>query len=128
MKFLLDMNISPAWVNGLTQAGHEAVHWSKIAAADAEDGLIANYARQHGFIVITNDLDFGRILSGNAQRLPSVIQLRLGDLRPRTLLEAVLRSIVLTAVDLEQGALVTVGRNRVRVAPLPLAMEKDQDP
>ncbi len=32
MKLLVDMNLSPAWVDVLRQAGFEAIHWSEIGS------------------------------------------------------------------------------------------------
>lgn len=32
MKILIDMNLSPAWVSRLNQAGHDAIHWSASPA------------------------------------------------------------------------------------------------
>jgi predicted nuclease of predicted toxin-antitoxin system len=37
MKFLVDMNLSPSWVNFLCDAGFPAVHWSKVGSGDAPD-------------------------------------------------------------------------------------------
>jgi len=120
MKFLLDMNMSPSWAQGLISAGFEAVHWSSVGATDAEDTEIAAYAATHGYIIVTSDLDFGKILSDGRQLVPSVIQLRLGDLRQTTLLETLLRTVTRTGYDLKVGALVTIGRTKVRVARLPI--------
>ena len=35
MKLLVDMNLSPGWVDRLGRHGFEAVHWSTIGAATA---------------------------------------------------------------------------------------------
>ena len=35
MRFLVDMNLSPRWVDFLAAAGHEAAHWSDVGAPDA---------------------------------------------------------------------------------------------
>ncbi len=37
MKIVIDMNLSPRWVNVLVQAGFEAEHWSTLGAANAPD-------------------------------------------------------------------------------------------
>ena len=58
MKLLVDMNLSPSWVDRLARHGFEAVHWSTIGAATAPDAEILTWANEHGFVVITNDLDF----------------------------------------------------------------------
>jgi predicted nuclease of predicted toxin-antitoxin system len=39
MKILIDMNLSPLWVDALTEAGIESVHWSTIGDPAAIDGL-----------------------------------------------------------------------------------------
>jgi len=33
MKIVIDMNLSPQWVEVLKTAGYESVHWSDIGAA-----------------------------------------------------------------------------------------------
>lgn len=37
MKILLDMNLSPAWVEFLEGEGFEAVHWSLVGEPNAPD-------------------------------------------------------------------------------------------
>lgn len=37
MKILIDMNLSPAWVSVLKEAGHTASHWSTIGLLNAPD-------------------------------------------------------------------------------------------
>ena len=52
MKLLVDMNLSPRWVERLAGHGFEAVHWSTIGAATAPDVEILAWANEHGFVVI----------------------------------------------------------------------------
>jgi predicted nuclease of predicted toxin-antitoxin system len=63
MKLLVDMNLSPAWVDFLILAGVEAVHWSTVGPVNAADQKIMEYAVQLGFVVLTHDLDFSAILA-----------------------------------------------------------------
>jgi predicted nuclease of predicted toxin-antitoxin system len=42
MKILIDMYLSPAWVNELHKNGFDAVHWSEIGKANAPDVEIFN--------------------------------------------------------------------------------------
>ncbi len=44
MKLLVDMNLSPSWINVLADAGIEAAHWSKLGACNAPDSEIMAYA------------------------------------------------------------------------------------
>lgn len=48
MKVLVDMNLSPAWVGYLVEAGHEAAHWSNLGPADAPDVEVLRWAAAHG--------------------------------------------------------------------------------
>ena len=54
MKLLVDMNLSPSWVDRLGRHGFEAVHWSTIGAAIAPDAEILAWANEHAFVLITN--------------------------------------------------------------------------
>jgi predicted nuclease of predicted toxin-antitoxin system len=37
MKVLVDMNLSPGWIDFLVKSGLEAVHWSSIGRGDEAD-------------------------------------------------------------------------------------------
>jgi predicted nuclease of predicted toxin-antitoxin system len=52
------MNLSPNWVDRLNTAGLPAIHWSSIDRMDATDIEIMAYAAEHGYVVLTHDLDF----------------------------------------------------------------------
>ena len=80
MKLLVDMNLSPRWVDRLASHGFEAVHWSTIGAATAPDHEILAWAHQHGSVLVTNDLDFSAILAAGVAEGPSVVQIRTQDL------------------------------------------------
>jgi hypothetical protein len=63
MKILVDMNLSPLWVQFLSGRGYHAVHWSDAGSASAADSEILDYAAAHGFVVFTHDPDFGALLA-----------------------------------------------------------------
>jgi predicted nuclease of predicted toxin-antitoxin system len=71
MKILVDMNLSPGWVEFLVDEGFDAVHWSSVGAGSALDGEVMDGAREHGFTLLTADLDFGAILAASQHRRPS---------------------------------------------------------
>jgi predicted nuclease of predicted toxin-antitoxin system len=56
MKILIDMNLSPQWVDWFTIAGIESVHGCNIGAATAKDPEIMALALSNGYIVFTHDL------------------------------------------------------------------------
>ncbi len=108
----------------LTEAGHEAVHWSKVGAANAPDREIMAWARSNGFIVFTHDLDFGAILASTDAEAPSVFQVRTQDISPQHLGNLVLSAIEQFEERLKQGALVSLDKNRARARILPLRRQE----
>ena len=115
------MNLTPRWVPALCDAGHEAKHWSELGAITAQDSTICDYARNEGFVLITNDLDFPRILAHTLERKPSVILLRGEPLIPEIRSVALVRAIVDYAAELQAGAILSIDwSDRARAHLLPL--------
>ena len=120
MKLLIDMNLSPLWVQFLADHGFEAIHWSTVGKASATDSEILDYAGNHGYVVFTHDLDFGAILAATKGRFPSVLQLRAQDVSPSHLKVVVLSVVRQFQEKLHEGALISVDPDRSRVRVLPL--------
>jgi predicted nuclease of predicted toxin-antitoxin system len=120
VKLLLDMNLSPAWVPFLAQAGVDAVHWSSVGSATAPDREVMAWARAHDCIVFTNDLDFSALLAMTRETGPSVLQVRIQDLRPVSIGPLVVSALRDHAEALRQGAIVTIAEGGMRVRVLPL--------
>ncbi len=78
------------------------------------------WARQHGYVVFTHDLDYGALLYATGAKAPSVIQARCDDVRPAALATSVLKALVEAERELLTGALVTVDEKRSRISILPL--------
>jgi len=57
MKILIDMNLSPDWVQSFAEVGIESVHWSMIGDIRAADRVIMAYASSNEYTVFTHDLD-----------------------------------------------------------------------
>lgn len=120
MKILIDMNLSPDWVAGLAAEHIESAHWSAIGDPRAEDDEIMEYARANGYIVFTNDLDFGTILALTKAESPNVVQVRAQDILPSHLANTVVAVLRENARLLDEGALIVVDEGRARVRILPL--------
>jgi predicted nuclease of predicted toxin-antitoxin system len=120
MKFLVDMNLSPRWTALLTDAGWEAVHWSKAGKSTASDSEIVAYAAINDYVVITHDLDFSAILAATHGEKPSVVQIRAEDVGPLVIGPHLIAALRHTETELEAGALLTVDPSRTRVRLLPL--------
>jgi len=114
------MNLSPRWVRGLADAGVEATHWSTLGAMNAPDSEIMAYAKVNDYVVLTHDLDFGAILAATHGEKPSVVQIRAEDVSPDVIGTQVVAALQQMAVELEEGALITVDPNRTRLRVLPL--------
>ena len=63
MHFLLDMGISPLTGKHLMNNGHDAVHLVEHDMHRFSDKDIIEYARNENRIILTHDLDFGRLLA-----------------------------------------------------------------
>ena len=97
------------------------MHWSQLGAATAPDVKICAYAREHGYVLITNDLDFPQILAHTAASGPSVILLRGEPLTPEARAIALLSGIAECADELTSGAILAIdcsGKPRARLLPL----------
>ena len=119
MRLVVDMNLSPRWIEVLRAAGHEAEHWSLIGASDADDSAIMAYAAMYEAVVLTHDLDFGAILAATGGMKPSVVQIRPDDINPDTIGDVIVQALRQMASELALGALVTVTNNRSRLRLLP---------
>ena len=120
MKFLIDMNLSPEWVQVLQSEGWDSVHWSEIGRPDATDSELMRWAREQGRVVLTHDLDFGAMLAATQATSPSVAQIRTQDVRPESLAPLLILVLRRYENELTEGALLIADRSRSRVRILPL--------
>lgn len=120
MKIIIDMNLSPLWVNYFLSHGIEAQHWSTIGNPHASDVEILQWAQQNQAIVFTNDLDFGAILATSQAQYPSVFQVRTQDLLPQSIGQLVVKNLQKLKSELTAGALVSLDLNRAKIRILPI--------
>jgi len=127
MKILVDVNLAVRWARMLSERGIEAVHWSAIGPSSAPDAKIMSHARQNGFSVFTNDLDFSAILALTRASEPSVIQIRAEDTRPEAHLDRVAAALAKFSSAIEQGAVMTIDPIRTRMHILPFALPEKEE-
>jgi predicted nuclease of predicted toxin-antitoxin system len=120
MRLLLDACLPREWRDFLRAHGHECVAWIDIGAPNAPDTEIMRHAHAGGWVVLTHDLDFGRLLAFSRATHPSVIQFRATDIRPEALGMQLLHALQMHEDALAQGALITVETERTRSRILPL--------
>ena len=120
MKILVDMNLSPEWVEVFARHGLSAAHWSTIGDPRAEDPVLMQWARENDYVVFTHDLDFGSLLALTQAENPSAIQVRTQDVSPHHLEAMVIDALRKYESLLEAGALIVLdeGKSRVRILPL----------
>jgi len=120
MNILIDMNLSPAWVEELKRHGIASAHWSTIGKPDAPDNIIIDWARTNDYIVFTHDLDFGTALALSKAEKPSVIQVRTQNVTIAHLSKMVISSLVTYTDLLKKGALIVLDEDKKRIRILPL--------
>jgi predicted nuclease of predicted toxin-antitoxin system len=122
MKLLIDMNLSPRWVETFSTAGIADVHRSNLGAINAPDSEIMAYASKNKYVVVTHDLDFGAILAATQGEKPSVVPIRADDVSPAAIGTQVIAALRQMATELENGALLIVDPSRTRLRVLPLQL------
>jgi len=108
MRILIDMNLTHRWAQYLCAAGHDVVHWAAIGPASASDQDIFDYARSKDYVLLTNDLDFPRILAHTKQAKPSVVLLRGEPLTAESRGFALLQALTDCEAELSQGAILSL--------------------
>lgn len=124
MRILIDMNLSPDWIEAFAAQGIESAHWSGIGDPHAKDKEIMDFARNNDYVVFTHDLDFGAILALTRSESPSVVQVRTQDTFPGHLAKMLISVLRENESAIERGALITVDESRARVRILPLQPRK----
>ena len=114
------MNLSPRWVEWLARAGYAAVHWASVGSAHAPNSVIMSYAKEHDFVILTQDLDFSAILAATNSARPSVIQIRADNVSPDAIGDRIVTALRQLEPDLRSGALATIDPIRTRINFLPL--------
>ncbi|GAC1302400.1 MAG: hypothetical protein NVSMB24_06940 [Mucilaginibacter sp.] len=120
MKILIDMNLSPEWVQEFKLHKIESMHWSTVGKFNAPDNMIMDWARENDYIVFTHDLDFGTALALTKADKPSVIQVRTQNVTILHLSSMIFPTLVTYAELLKKGALLVIDEDKQRIRILPL--------
>lgn len=121
MRLLLDANLSPEVTRLLREAEHDAIHVAEIGLLSAPDPEIMEAAAREDRILLTADADFGALLALGFRAKPSVVLLRSADhLRPAGQAELLIANLSPISDDLEEGAIASLTRDRLRVRALPI--------
>jgi len=120
VNLIIDENLPPRWCDYLSSFGIRAAHWRDIGKVGDPDDLIFDHASVHRKIIITQDLDFTRLLARRGTHLPSVIQLRVDCPIPEVIGPALLEILNRHQKHLEEGCLISLDHRRHRLRLLPL--------
>ena len=90
MKLLLDQNLSRKLVKKIARQFPGSSHVIFCNLERADDGVIWNYAREKGFVIVTKDADFA-VRSASEDFPPKVVWLRIGNTSAK-IVEATLKT------------------------------------
>lgn len=120
MRLLADLHIAPRTVAFLKSLGHDVVRVTDILPPNTPDEVIVQHAAQDRRIILTQDLDFSSIIALSGQRSPSLLSLRLNSSKVELVNSVLQRMLPILESDLEQGSIVTIEDQRIRLRRLPL--------
>ncbi len=121
MRFLIDNALSPVVAIELNRAGHDAVHVRDLGMQAASDEEIFDRGRTEERVVVSADTDFGTLLAARKEISPSVILFRHGSQHRPADQAALLKNNLPQLVSaLEDGSIVVIEPDRIRIRALPL--------
>ena len=120
MKFLADMGLARSTVAFLRAQSYDAAHLRDEGLQRLSDDEIVKKAVGEGRVILTHDLDFGRIVAVSGATVPSVITFRLQDMRPTQVNGYLAEVLARFTTELEAGALVSINEQVIRVRRLPI--------
>lgn len=120
IKLLLDQGLPRSCAAILKEAGMDIVHTSEVNLAAASDSEIMRVAEREGRVVVTLDADFHALLAVSGARSPSVVRIRVEGLDGHVLAFLLMQTLQQCSQELQEGAAVTVQRDRIRLRRLPL--------
>ncbi len=120
MKFLFDENMYPGFVAPLKSMGYEAIHVYDIGLDNTPDEKIIEFAKKSGHAILTNDLDFTRIMALSGSQFPTILTFRFAALNPAVFTEIVQNNFPKLLQDITAGSLITIDERGIRVKKLPV--------
>jgi len=120
LEFLANMNISSLTVKELRKLGWNIIRVSEVLSNKSKDLEILNYARDHNKILITHDLDFSMLLAVGGYEKPSVINLRLENVKPGDVTKRIIEVVSKLEGELGKGVVISVDETSARYRNLPI--------
>lgn len=121
MRWLLDMNVPRRLKALLESVGHHCRHVGDIGLERADDWTILQEAARADEVIVTHDLDYGRLLAFHGAAKPSVVIIRLSRPHPDAIFERMQAVWGTIESPLRDGGIVILEEATVRIRPLPIA-------
>lgn len=101
MRLLLDENLSDRVIPRIVDLYLDSLHVKALGLVSTDDGIIWEYAKTNGFMIVSKDADFHQrsILYGHP---PKFIYLRIGN-SPTSKITQILRDNVETIAQFEES-------------------------
>jgi predicted nuclease of predicted toxin-antitoxin system len=124
MKLLLDQGLPPLTAELLRGQGIDIVHVSEVGLSRAEDLRIIELAQMEDRIIITLDADYHASIALASAPSPSVIWIRVVNLRAAEYIEVIMPILNEYKEMLINGVLITMRSDRkVKTRILPIILE-----
>lgn len=119
MKFLIDADLPHWMVESLQAAGHDGVHAEDVVLPRTPDRVIAEYARDRGWAILTGDSDFSNIKRFEPREFDGIVVLTIPRQKGASFMRLLLARLLehLRGVDSIRGQLLIVEIDRIRVRP-----------
>jgi predicted nuclease of predicted toxin-antitoxin system len=124
MKLLLDQGLPPLTAELLRGQGIDSVHVSEVGLSRAEDLRIIELAQTEDRIIITLDADYHAAIALTSAPSPSVIWIRVVNLRALEYVEIIMPILNEYKEMLINGVLITMRSDRkVKTRLLPIIID-----
>lgn len=120
MKFLLDVHMPPRLTQLLEEEGHECRLVAKITDPTIPDIDILLIAEASNEVILTHDLDFGKLLAFKGGNRPSVIIFRIEKINAIHFHQSINDYWEKIEPALIEGAVVIITPSSVRIRTLPI--------
>jgi len=120
MRWLLNMNMPRSLKQLLESVGHQCRHTGEIGLERASDWVVLEEAAKEGEVILTHDLDCGRLLTFSSASKPSVVIVCLSRPTPRNIFERLMAVWAMIERPLMDGAVVVLEDATVRIRRLPV--------
>ena len=120
MEYIADIHISPKTIKLLLDSGYKIRRVCDFLKCTASDSSILDLASKENKTIITQDLDFSAILAERSTNKPSIITLRLNNVKPLRIAKILQKVLPQIENELNKGCIAIIEEDRIRIRKLPI--------